>query len=286
VGVVDSDMGTGGFLVPTCFESNFGDDGILQTRGNTAISGCAESYPSFLEFQPARDDPTVFAADVTCVAALGTGGCGFEQHLDAMLKAVTPSTSSTTFARGTRGHGDVENGGFLRVDSVLGVILLADEDDCSASDGDLFNQSSARYAGDLNLRCFQFPEAIYPVSRYVSGLTDLRPGQPERVVYAAIVGVPTDLVADPDAIDYSAILADPRMQQAPDPSMPSRLTPSCNVVGRGLAFPAVRITQVAQGLRAAGAHTVVQSVCQEDFTSAMDAILNRLFDALGGVCPH
>jgi len=169
---------------------------------------------------------------------------------------------------------------------VLGLIVLADEDDCSASDGDLFNQSSARYAGDLNLRCFQFPEAVYPVSRYVSGLTALRPGHPEQIVFGAIVGVPTDLVANADAIDYGTILADPRMEQAPDPTMFSRLTPFCNVSGQGLAFSPVRITEVAQGLHGAGAHAVVQSICQEDFTGAMTAILNRLFDALDGVCPR
>ncbi|NOY91562.1 MAG: hypothetical protein GXP55_10200 [Deltaproteobacteria bacterium] len=284
VGVVDSDMGTGGYLLPTCAEENFGDDGILRTRGNTAIAGCAASYPAFLSFA-AGDDDAAFAADLTCVVVgVGTEGCGFEQHLDSVLKALTPSTSSTTFAMGTRGHADVQNAGFARSDSVLGVIILADEDDCSAADGDIFDRTSARYMGDLNLRCSQFPEALYSASRYVNGLTALRPGHPERLVYGAIVGVPTDLVADSDAIDYSAVLSDPRMQQAADPSMPSRLMPSCNTPGRGLAFPPVRMTQVAQGLHAAGAHAVVQSICQADFTSAMDAILDRIFDALDGGC--
>jgi hypothetical protein len=284
VGVVDSDMGTGGFLVPTCTESNFGDDGILRTRGNTAISGCTSSYPSFLTFTKSTDDPAAFAADFTCVAALGTGGCGFEQQLDAVLKALTPSSSSTTFVMGSRGHGDVANDGFLRANSLLGIIIVSDEDDCSALDPDLFNQSSPRYMGDLNLRCFQFPEAVYPTSRYVTGLLDLRPGNPELLVYAAIVGVPVELVSNPETIDYGAILSDPRMQQAPDPSMPSRLTPSCTGPGRGLAFPPVRMVQVARDLDAAGAGAVVQSICQEDFTGAIDAIINKLADVLGGAC--
>ncbi|NCQ59204.1 MAG: hypothetical protein GW913_00880 [Myxococcales bacterium] len=217
---------------------------------------------------------------------MGTQGCGFEQHLEAMLKAVTPSTSSTTFVAGTRGHADVENAGFLRSDSVLGVIVLANEDDCSASDPDLYNQSSARYVGSLGLRCYRFPEAVYPVSRYVSGLIALRPGHPGRVVFGAIAGVPPDLVDDPRAIDYGEILADPRMVLIPDETMPTRLTPSCNVPapGLGLAFPPVRFTQVARDLQGAGAHAIVQSLCQEDFTPAIDAILGVLFDALDGVC--
>src|SRR5690348_2498849 len=33
VGVISTDMGTGGYRVPTCDEPNFGDDGILATTG-------------------------------------------------------------------------------------------------------------------------------------------------------------------------------------------------------------------------------------------------------------
>ncbi|NCQ59207.1 MAG: hypothetical protein GW913_00895 [Myxococcales bacterium] len=113
VGVVDSDLGSGAHLVPTCYRSDFGDDGILRTQGNTTFIGCSATYPSFLEFSPS-DSPEYLSGELNCVASVGTSGCGFEQHLDAMLKAVTPSTSSTTFVMGTRGHGDVENAGFLR----------------------------------------------------------------------------------------------------------------------------------------------------------------------------
>jgi hypothetical protein len=281
VGVVSSDMGTGGYLVPTCSESNFGDDGVLRTGGNTAIRGCMASYPSFLEWDTDSSvfDATASADDFTCVAALGTGGCGFEQPLAAVLKAVTPSTSALTFSMGTRGHADTHNSGFLRPDAALAVILLTDEDDCSAIDPDLFNQSSARYMGDLNLRCFQFPEALGTTSRYVDGLLALK-DDPSRVVFAAISGVPTDL----DTSDLSGVLADPRMLQAPDPSMPSRLTPSCNVAGRGLAFPPVRLVEAAQGMRAAGAGAFVGSICQDDFGSVIEGILAHTARSLGGSC--
>lgn len=285
LGVVDSDMGTGGYPLPTCAEPNFGDDGILRTRGNISIAGCMGSYPSFLSYAPGTDVDGL-ASDSLCVTDTDTEGCGFEQHLDATLKALTPSSASTTFVMGTRGHGDTDNAGFLRADSLLTIVSLADEDDCSAADPDLFNVSSARYTGDLNFRCFEYPEAVYPVGRYVDGLTALRPGHAERLVYGAIVGVPVDLVSDADAIDYDTVLADPRMQEGPDPSMPSRPMPSCNVPGRGLAFPPVRFVQVAEGLHAAGAHAVVQSICQEDFTAPVDAILDRVFDALKGRCPR
>ncbi|MFW5920637.1 MAG: hypothetical protein ACOCUS_02265, partial [Polyangiales bacterium] len=62
VGVVTSDMGTGGFTVPTCDDSADGDDGIPQTDGNTSDSGCMATYPKFLNFMPG-DDVDAFASD-------------------------------------------------------------------------------------------------------------------------------------------------------------------------------------------------------------------------------
>ena len=292
IGVVSSDMGTGGFSVFTCNEPNFGDDGVLRTRGNTMIAGCDATYPQFLSFMPEFDtDVAGFAADVTCVAALGTNGCGFEQQLDAVLKAVSPSTATDqdgrplTFASGTTGHADGANSGFLRPDSLLAIIMVTDEDDCSALDPDVFNEGSSRYPGDdLNLRCFQYPEAVHPTARYVDGLINART-DPDLLVFAAIVGVPVDLVPAADvAADYDAILADPRMVEAPNPEERSQLTPSCNVPGRGKAFPPRRIVSVARDLERAGANSVVQSICQESFAGALNAIINKIADVLGGAC--
>jgi len=277
-------MGSGGFLVPTWVESNFGDDGVLNTVGGS-MTGCGASYPSFLKFPDPVTDGDALADSTRClVDGVGAVGCGFEQPLEAMLKAVTARSASSTFAMGTRGHGDLENAGFLRAGSAFGVILLTNEDDCSASDGDLFNQSSSLYVGDLNLRCWQFPEALHPLTRYVDGLLRLRPSHPERLVYAAIVGVPADLVTTP--LDYDRILADPRMQQRRDPLMPSRLDDSCTVEALGRAEPPVRLATLARDLQAAGSHASVQSICRTDLSAAMNAILDQLFDALEGRCPR
>jgi hypothetical protein len=280
LGVVDTDMGAGGFLVPTCAESNFGDDGLLRTRGDVSAGGCSSRYPSFLQFR-AGDPPGAFAADASCLASLGTGGCGFEQPLEAVLKALTPSTSTTTFFMGTRGHGDVENAGFVRPDSILAIALLTDEDDCSASDPMLFDPESPLYVGDLNLRCFQWQVALYPADRYVEGLISLRP-DPSRLVFMPIAGVPVDLTLDRDRTRFGAILADPRMQEQVDPSMPSRLLPSCNVPGRGLAFPPRRIVTVARDLDRAGAQVSVGSICQSDYSAPIRALVNRIADAIEG----
>lgn len=277
LGVVTSDMGNLGFPVPTC-TTTFGDDGILVTRGNTALTGCMATYAPYLAFTP-PGDAVRFGNDFACVARVGTGGCGFEQQLESVLKALTPSTSPITFAMGTTGHADRENAGFVRSDSVLAAILLTDEEDCSVLDADLVNPSSTTYTGDLNLRCFQYPSAVHPISRFVDGFRALRP-DPDLFVFAAITGVPTDLVSDPTHLDYDAVLADERMQEVVDTGG-TRLRPSCDVPGRGLAFPPRRLVTLAREL---GHNSMVQSICQEDYGPALDAIIGKLADVLNRVC--
>ncbi|MBW2462719.1 MAG: hypothetical protein JRH11_13800 [Deltaproteobacteria bacterium] len=293
VGVITSDMGTGGFGVPTCSEPNFGDDGALRSTGNTAIAGCPGMFSTgFLNYVPATatTTPSEFAMDVSCIAVVGTGGCGFEQQLEATLKAVTSSGQPPvgrfdgTFNMGTTGHADGANGGFIRPDSLLAIIEVTDEEDCSALDPELFNPTSSIYTGDLNLRCFQFPGAVQPTGRYVDGLLASRI-TPDLLVYAIIAGVPTDAVPAPGADpNFDAILAHPDMVEQIDPDMMTRLKPSCNVAGRGLAFPPRRMVQVAKELSAAGAGGIVQSICQADFTPALDAIIAKIADVLGGAC--
>jgi hypothetical protein len=285
IGVITSDMGVGGFNVMTCNdEPNFGDNGLLRTQGNTAISGCMATYPSFLEFRRGATDAAMYARDVSCVATVGTGGCGFEQQLEAVLKAVTPSTCTDpwcTFNMGTRGHADVANSGFVRPDSLLALILVTDEEDCSVADSELFNTASTRYSGELNLRCFLNPTAQHPISRFVEGYLATR-NSPDLLVYAAITGVPPNVSTA--TATHDQILALPEMQEEIDPTMMTRLRPSCNVAGRGIAFPPRRIVEVAKGLETRGSNGLVYSICQADFTPALDGIIEKIADVLGGTC--
>mgnify|MGYP001302839282 CR=1 FL=1 len=286
VGVITTDMGTGGFTVPTCARSDFGDDGILRTIGRTDVAGCMATYPSFLTFEPATGSPDAFAFDVSCVARTGTGGCGFEQPLEAVLKALSPSAptpwtgpgyAAPTFFRNTFGHADTVNEGFVRTDTLLAVVVVTDEEDCSASDPALFDPTSPIYgATDLNLRCFAFADsALHPVERYVRGLAALRANRPDLLAFGLIAGVPGELaVSQPSDADFARILADARMQEVVDPAMPSRLTPSCNTPGRRLAFPPRRLVEVAR--RLTGHRSTVQSICQDDFSPAAAAIARLL----------
>jgi hypothetical protein len=281
VGVVTTDLGVGPAMVPTC--DAVGDDAVLATDSLPGVAGCDPTYPTFLAFG-ASDDPAEFARDASCLTTRGNGGCGFEQQLEATLKAITPSTCTDpwcTFDRGSRGHADGANAGFLRPDSLLALVILTDEEDCSAADIDVIDPASTRYSGELNLRCFYNPSALHPISRFVDGLLATR-REPSDLVYAAIAGVPTYLTTSTST--YEEILAAPEMVEMLDPTMTNRLRPSCNVPGRGVAFPPRRLVEVARGLDARGASGIVESICQADFTPALDALIERVGERVVAGC--
>ena len=294
VGVVTSDMGTGGFMVPTCSNSRFGDDGVLRTRGNTARAGCVASYPSFFEFRPADGgSATDFANEVNCVAGMGTNGCGFEQQLESVLKAVTPSSSGIRFVEGSVGHADGQNAGFVRPNSLLTIILVTDEEDCSAANPEVFDPASTTFGGDLNLRCWTYGNPadgiIHPVERFVDGLLATRAAAPDLLVVAAITGIPDTTNPVPGAdIDFAGILAHPDMVEQVDPMMPSRLRPSCDRTDeageRSIAFPPRRIVSMLQQLDQRGANAILQTICQDSFAGALEAVILKLADILGGTC--
>jgi len=68
-----------------------------------------------------------------CIAMLGSQGCGFEHQLASVLRALGADGAPAP----------AQNAGFLRPDAFLQIILVSDEDDCSAPpSSDLFDSSS------------------------------------------------------------------------------------------------------------------------------------------------
>jgi hypothetical protein len=312
IGVVTTDMGTAGFEVPTCSSgdlgADFGDDGVLRTAGRADVPGCQPTYPAILSFRPADGgDPDEFVRSASCLL-FDTGGCAFEQQLEAALKAITPSEAQSytaasftpigsprapgSTARGfyqdTLPHGDGQNAGLLRDDSVLAIVVVSDEEDCSVHDTQIYNLDGGPYAGtDANLRCFAYPGALHPIGRYLDGFLQLRRHR-SRLVYAPIVGIPPDLEpAMGGWPNYTHLVGpesqrDPRMIERIDTTMPNRLVPSCNLPGRGIAFPPVRMVELARDLDAVGAHVTVGSICRESYRETMRGIARLIFDAAAG----
>jgi hypothetical protein len=240
--------------VQTCDDPADGDNGELQHAGNTRLDGCVEDYPPFLEGP--RDG---LAAEFTCVATLGTGGCGFEQQLESVRRALIDRTADT-------------NSGFLRADTALAVVLVTDEDDCSAADPTIFDPARDDL-GIMNLRCHSYPELVTPIETFATALLGLRPN-PQRLTVAAITGVPPELLAGMgpvfEAADFDTILAAPAMQFVVDGE---RLVPSCDVAGLGEAVPPRRIVQLLRGIAATSPGSAyLGSICSPDWTDTVEGL--------------
>lgn len=285
VGVVSSDLGVRGAAIPQCGAAE-GDDGILNPRlRGPAVSardlapqpapvfcGMIDQLP-YVTLQRA-DDPMFRLWAPSCHAAVGATGCGIEQQLEAARRALVE-----------RAAPGGPNAGFLRRDATLAILVVSDEDDGSARDcryddgygacvdaADAFDATSTRWASpELNLRFYTYTpgssqDPTWPVDRYVDparparGFLGLKPGHPERVVFAAITGVPTDTPRRADgSTDWDALLGPPApgrpddfnardasrayrnamdpagptsmRQSDPDPQCAVRLLPACRAPG-------------------------------------------------------
>jgi hypothetical protein len=173
VAVVSSSLGAGvETSVPRCPPG--GDQGIFQTqpRGTTCATGALNPGQSFIITGGA--DGSNFTGDVSdvfsCIAALGDQGCGFEHQLASVLRALGADGAPAP----------VQNAGFLRASSFLQVVLLTNEDDCSAPpDTGLFSPSSMLVSDPLgplqSYRCNEFGHLCggHPPPRTPAGPTDL-----------------------------------------------------------------------------------------------------------------
>jgi hypothetical protein len=355
VGIISSDLGTPGSTVPSCANSDIGDDGLLnpirngqairshqpwttdrdRVRPARCMANDPNQYPSFLTFEAASTDPAVFRDDFVCNAYLSTGGCGLEQQLESAYRALVVHNP-----RLQAGNMDPNNG-FVRPDAVLAIVIVSDEEDGSVrdcryaesgvacTDGiGVFDSTSAAWAStDLNLRFYMYApgsaqDPTWNLDRYMNprapnrGFTSLKPNRPENVIFAAIAGVPIELPQTPNGqTDYAALLgtmADgsdgytgmsaegpvSMRQRNMDPSCSSRVVPACRRQGttynpamppcdtmvQYFALPSRRIVEVARRFQATYNNGSISSICQTDYTTALQQIVQRIQQRLSGRC--
>jgi hypothetical protein len=281
IGIVTSDMGTHGHSVMTCQNPMNGDNGVLQNHDRGILEGCQATYGAAdcdrgdcpwlshsIEMPDDGSDPAnpPIWDDFACIATLGTGGCGFEQQLESALVALTSQADD-----------ERPNHGFLRDDSVLAVIFVTDEDDCSTGNSEMFNTSRDDF-GPPNTRCAFNPAQLYDIDRYYEGLISLRShldNPLNSIVVAAITGIPVDGSWNPgDPIEDLAALVQV------NPTNPNELVPSCTT-DNGLAYPPVRIVDLVYRF---GNNGVLASICQSDWSAALEAITNKIQPMLIGRC--
>jgi hypothetical protein len=274
VGIVSTDMGTGYTDPFSCTPR--GDDGLLRRR---LSGGCPAPRDGarFIEDVPlpaggrrANYDGSmgeVFA----CLAALWDTGCGMEQPLEAMRAALDGSRP--------------ENDGFRRPGAALAVVILTDEDDCSARDTGVFDFHQDAIDAELgyyrSFRCTEFgvrcdgrvlPRAagsyerceprgdsyLHAPSTFVDFLRALVP-DPARLVVAVIAGPRA-----PFSVSRGA-LNEPILDGA-------CVTAATN--GR----PAVRLEAFASAF---GARGHVSSICHPAYGPALGELAATLRSALG-----
>ncbi|MCC6747618.1 MAG: hypothetical protein IT371_08175 [Deltaproteobacteria bacterium] len=279
IGVVSSDLGAGAYGLPSC-ETPGGHGGKLLSAPR--LPGCTAPKDHFLAYErgatnlpvPADDPVEQVKAAFSCIATLGTGGCGFEQSLEAVRRALDPALNV--------------NPGFLRKDALLAVVFLTDEDDCSSKDARLYDpaqQGISDPLGPLNsFRCFEFgfrcdvndrlkagprqncvPDRtwLYPVEEYVELFKRLKPAG--RVVLAAISGPPD------------------RVEVGRDGSEPM-LRPSCAVSKSAAAAPALRLSAVLEGDPTLRMDSTFHSICDQDFGPALSRLGRKLVGKLSRQC--
>jgi hypothetical protein len=293
IGVVSSDMGvlaTDGQIGPRLEPvgaggcADRGDDGQLQT-GSAPVTG------NFLVdiLLPDNTRQRNYTGDLSQVfsqmANVGATGCGFEQHLHAMKRALEP--------------GHPTNNGFIRPNAFLAVIFLADEDDCSASATTLWGPDGGPLGTRQSFRCTRFgvlcdvggqtdqamnqvgvkgqcrpndnSAHLARVSDFVTFLKGLKPDDPSKVIVAGIMGA-----IEPFAVEIR------NLGGVDQPA----LAPSCsfNPPGGGqtqVADPPVRLQFFLDQFPNRSTAT---TICQADLSDGLRLIGELLKESLGNPC--
>jgi hypothetical protein len=278
LGVVSSDVGAGSGGIQNC--SGNGDNGVLQAAPQ--VSGCSPPSGAFISDTDADEDGTrernysgSLAETFSCIAQLGITGCGFEQHLEAMRRALNGSNPA--------------NANFLRESAFLAVIFIADEDDCSTADADMFDTSQTSISSELgplsSFRCFEFGVECEPDSRTVNGPREnCAPREDSEYMYGIqeYVDFLRSLKSqDPGLLITAGIIGDPEPVSVGRNNMNiPELQPSC-VTNAGEAAPAIRLTNF---LGQFPNRSTVTTICNEDLTDALLQIADLLAEVIGNPC--
>jgi hypothetical protein len=271
VAVVTSDLGAGSVPLSNGGCPRIGGDrGIFQSKVECGLDGNAKfmvtlNNGTMNNFQ--GDPSKVFS----CMAQVGTFGCGYEHQLQAtrvaLYEAITP-----------------ENKGFLRDDAMLGIVLISDEDDCSAETRTNLFVDDASFPGTTaSFRCApaghlcdgkQPPVAAFDVpletctasdmgrlirvQDVVDSIKTLKRRPAEQIVVAGIFGWPNSAtgaryryVQTREGLDYA---------------------PVCQSAN-GQATAALRLKNFVESFGTGGAFF---SICNDDFSPAMKQIGARL----------
>jgi hypothetical protein len=308
IAVISSDMGAGDGSIAGC-DSSGGKHGIFQytARGNCTSTGLAAGA-TYISNIGGQGNYTGDLADVfTCIAAIGESGCGFEHQFAAITRAL-----------GVDGQPPpLENQGFVRPDAYLAIVMITDEDDCSASPGvPLYDTgSNTNIASQLgpptNFRCNEFGHLCSDGTGTLVHPSRNAPGADVNasVSYAGCTSNDSEgyllsvretanrikaLKGDDGQVMVAAITGAPSPYvvgwKAPSTADTSCGAPSCpwpvihhacNAADGSFADPAVRINEL---VRQFGANGTTLSICADDFSPALSNIASEIVEYVNAPC--
>jgi hypothetical protein len=294
IAIVTSDMGAGDGSIGSC-NATGGKNGIFQytARGSCTATNLAADA-TYIADDGTTKNFTGYLPDVfTCIAAVGESGCGFEQELAAVTRALGADGKPAP----------AENQGFLRDDAFLYIAIVTDEDDCSVPPGSgLFDTMSNTHLASplgppLSYRCNEFGHLcngvkpprlapngdvkakvtldgcvsaegsgmLTPVATIVSQLRALKPFPDQQIVVTAIAGPTT-----PYQVTWRPPITN---DTGPWPGIEH----SCTASDGSVADPAVRL---AQWVSAFGPNGLFLSACEDNFGPSLDRMAMLLNQAM------
>lgn len=290
--VVTTDMGTKGSADTAAGPpvGQVGNGGCAMTgdSGNMQVNGAPVTGTYLVDIVTTGGSRVTnytgtLAAAFSTMARVGAGGCGFEQPLAAMQKALDNNPA---------------NAGFLRADAVLGVVFLTDEDDCSIRTSAMFAPESAELGPLQSFRCTRFgvtcatggatPDAMNTVGTksqcvgsttsqymtnvlpYATFLQTLK-GDTRKVVVAGIMGT---------TLPFAVELRTPPGGGAGQ----TALAHSCTYAGANgqeVADPPARIQAFLDQFPN---HSSSSTICQQDLSGGLSSVATLLSRAIGSPC--
>jgi hypothetical protein len=302
IGIVTTDMGAGPAGYGNCQPG--GDRGVLQntplgtTCGTASLDQASARYLTYAVDPDGGPAITNFSGDIAdafaCYASVGTGGCGFEHQL-ASVKAALDGCDEPT------GCTQTQNQGFLRSDAYLAVIVVTDEDDCSApANSALFDNSAAAISAlgpYASYRCFQYGvvcdgedpgRAPGARSNCVPGNASSDPSH-QLTPVEEIARFLQGLKADPRMVYLSVIAAPATPVIVGGSNGTPGMMPSCSggltVADAGKLdreSPAIRLTKLVSLFDQDRASFI--SICADDLKAAMEQIAAELGRIIGHQC--
>lgn len=269
IAVVSTDLGVGSWPISSCDGS---DNGVFNNQPGDAT--CSPPTDRYIIDVDNGDGGRItnysgtLSETFSCIARLGVSGCGYEQPLETMRRALDGSNP--------------ENAGFLRDEALLAVIIVSDEDDCSVFDTNLFDTSQTEIDDPLgpltSFRCFEFGvECEGDDPRTPGAKSDC--GVREDSAYLDSVEAYADFLKslkdDPSMVVVGAIVGDPEPVEVEiGENGNPQLSTVCST-SLGMAYPAVRTRAFLDQFPARNRFA---SICTDDLQGPLNQTAMRITD--------